>query len=486
MSNSELRRIENLKRLLAPRHIAFIGGQDADYAARQCARRFKGTVSGVNPKRSEMGGQPCYPTVHDLPQVPDAVFLATPREAALQTVADLNGIGAGGVVCFTAGYGETGSVGRKSEQELIQAAGNMALVGPNCYGVINYVHDATLWPFGAGACKCRKGAALIMQSGMITADMAMNQRSVPLAYVISAGNQAMLAVEDYIDVLVDDPRVSGFGIYVEGIISIEKFAAACLKALYAGKPILLLKAGSSSIGANLAVSHTGSLSGADEAHQALFDLFGVIRVRSPELMLEALKFMTISGIPEGRRIAAFTCSGGEALMVADDLIHKTELNVVMLNLTSVESVRAAVEHIRGVIASRCLEQKSHGLLIESMVENAVHELLVGVQSDPQFGLTMVIASGGILVELYKDSQTVLLPTDAGTVIQALSRLKCHPLLCGYRGRAQCDIDKLVDTIMKIAEFAESNSGDLVEMDVNPLMVLPEGAIIADALIRMRR
>ncbi len=709
MSNCELQRIANLKRLLAPEHIVFIGGRDADYAARQCARRFKGTVSGVNPKRSEMGGQPCYPTVQDLPQVPDAVFLATPREAALKTVADLNGIGAGGVACFTAGYGETGPAGIKSEQKLVQAAGNMALVGPNCYGVINYVHDAILWPFGAGAHKCRKGAALIMQSGMITADMAMNQRSVPLAYVISVGNQAMLAVEDYMDVLIDDPQVSVFGIYVEGIIHLEKFAAACLKALFAGKPILLLKAGSSSIGASLAVSHTGSLSGADEAHQALFDLFGVIRVRSPELMLEALKFMTISGIPEGRRIAAFTCSGGEALMVADycernglelpqpsestvqklaellpdiatisnpldyttplwgnrevmpkvfaaaledgpdaavfiqdyppaefdannalyradgksfmdavnaagipagicselsenfdlesreiyagggvtpmqgfdrgldalvlaceyhhnreriltnsqrgefriikaatqlqappllprslneweskrmlskfglqvpvgrylpipqisqaaavagqigfpvvvklvadDLIHKTELNVVVPNLTSRESVRAAVGHIRTVMANNCLEQKSHGLLIESMVGNAVHELLVGVQSDPQFGLTMVIASGGILVELYKDSQTVLLPTDAGTVIQALSRLKCHPLLCGYRGRAHCDIGKLVDTIMKIAEFAESNSGDLVEMDVNPLMVLPDGAIVADALIRMRR
>ncbi len=710
MPNDDLQRLENLKRLLAPEHIAFIGGRDADYAARQCARRFRGTVSGVNPKRSEMGGQPCYPTVKDLPEAaPDAVFLVTPKEAALQVVADLNEMGAGGVVCFTAGYGETGAVGRKSERELIQAAGNMALVGPNCYGVINYVHDAILWSFGAGACKCRKGAALIMQSGMITADMAMNQRSVPLAYVISAGNQAMLAVEDYIDVLVDDPQVSGFGIYIEGIINIEKVAAACLKVLYAGKPILLLKAGSSSIGASLAVSHTGSLSGSDEAHQALFDLLGVIRVRSPELMLETLKFMTISGTPEGRRIAAFTCSGGEALMVADycernglalpqpsesscrklagllpdiatisnpldyttplwgnrevmpkvfaaaledgfdaalfiqdyppaefdadnslyradgksfmdavnaagipagicselsenfdlesreiyvgggvtpmqgfdrgldalalacdyhhnrerilangqrgefriiksatqrqtpeclprslneweskrmlskfglqvpagrflpisqisqaaaaagqtgfpvvvklvadDLIHKTELNVVMLNLTSVESVRAAVEHIRGVIASRCLEQKSHGLLIESMVENAVHELLVGVQADPQFGLTMVIASGGILVELYKDSQTVILPTDTDTVKQVLSRLRCYPLLCGFRGRAQCDIDKLVDTIMKIAEFAESNSGDLVEMDVNPLMVLPEGAIIADALIRMRR
>jgi len=128
---------ENLTRLLAPRHIAFIGGRDADYAARQCARRFKGAVWGVNPKRSEMGGQPCYPSVKDLPQAPDAVFLAIPRTAALQTVADLSAIGAGGVACFTAGYRETGEGGRKAERELIRAAGNMALVGPNCYGLIN-------------------------------------------------------------------------------------------------------------------------------------------------------------------------------------------------------------------------------------------------------------------------------------------------------------------------------------------------------------
>lgn len=703
MPDNELKRIGNLKRLLAPEHIAFIGGQDADYAARQCARRFKGTISGVNPKRSEMGGQPCYPTVKDLPEAPDAVFLATPKASTLQILRDLNAVDAGGIVCFTAGYGETGDEGKKSEQELVQAAGNMALIGPNCYGLINYVHDATLWPFGAGSCECEKGAALIMQSGMITADMAMNQRSVPLSYVISAGNQAMLTVEDYIDVLVDDPRVSGFGIYIEGIINIEKFAAACIKALRAKKPVLLLKAGSSSIGASLAVSHTGSLSGRDEAHQALFDLLGVIRVRSPELMLETLKFMTISGVPEGRRIAAFTCSGGEALMVADycernnlilpqpsestcgklrellpdiatisnpldyttplwgnrevmpkvfaaaledgfdaaifiqdyppeefeadnscyradgksymdavnsagvpagicselsenfDLIsreiyasggvtpmqgfdrgldamvltidyrqnrerilgnrqrrefrvikagtqsentrllneweskqmlmesglevpdcrflplsetsqagvvaaqtgfpvavklvadgvaHKTELNAVVLNLSSVESVTVAVENICTAIAQNNLEEESHGLLIEPMVENPVHELLIGVQSDPQFGLIMVIASGGIWVELYKDARTILLPTNENDVSRALSQLKCYPLLCGYRGRTQCDIDKLIDTIMKIAEFAESKSAQLVEMDVNPLMVLPATAIIADALIRV--
>ena len=82
---------KNLARLLAPRHIAFIGGSDADYSARQCAKQFAGPVWGVNPRRSEMGGQPCYASVHDLPEPPDAVFLATPKSATLEVVRDLAG-----------------------------------------------------------------------------------------------------------------------------------------------------------------------------------------------------------------------------------------------------------------------------------------------------------------------------------------------------------------------------------------------------------
>ena len=141
---------DNLRRLLAPRHIAFIGGSDADFSARQSAAQFDGPVWGVNPNRGTLGGVPCYNSVAELPQAPDAVFLATPRAAATETVRQLSRIGAGGVACFTAGYGELGAAGQRAEAELVEAAGELALVGPNCYGLVNFTNGALLWPFGAG------------------------------------------------------------------------------------------------------------------------------------------------------------------------------------------------------------------------------------------------------------------------------------------------------------------------------------------------
>ena len=311
------KRRANLKRLLRPRHIAFIGGADASYAAQQCAETFDGQVWGVNPKRSTMGAVRCYPDVASLPDAPDAVFLATPRKAAAGIVQQLSDRGAGGVACFTAGYGELGEAGRKDEQALIEAAGDMALVGPNCYGLINYTNGAVLWPFGAGRHRCEKGFALVMQSGMLPANCTMNDRSAPISYVVSAGNQSLLAIEDYIDVLVDDDSVSAIGLYIEGIKDLNTFCRAGRKALLANKPVVVLKAGRSQLAADLAVSHTGSLSGSDDAFQALFDRLGMIRVDAPVTMLETLKFLSVSGAPTGRKLAAFTCSGGDAAMVAD-------------------------------------------------------------------------------------------------------------------------------------------------------------------------
>ena len=193
----------------------------------------------------------------------------------------------------------------------------MALVGPNCYGLINYTIGEILWPFGAGDSRVDKGVALVMQSGMLPANLTMNDRSVPIAYIISAGNQAVLTIEDYLDVLVDDPRVTALGLYVEGIIDIDKFAEVAIRALQNGKPIVALKAGRSRLAEQISISHTGSLAGTDEAFQAYFDQLGIIRVDAPVDLLETLKLLSVSGAPKGNRIAAFTCSGGDAAMVAD-------------------------------------------------------------------------------------------------------------------------------------------------------------------------
>ena len=311
-------RRKNLKRLFAPRHAAFIGGNGAELAAHQCViGGFEGDIWGVNPKRDQMAGQPCFARVEDLPEGPDAVFLAVPSGGAIETVDALRRVGAGGIVCYSAGFGELGPEGAGQERALVEAAGDMAFVGPNCSGMLNFVRNAALWPFHHGGKPVERGAALITQSGMLGTTVTMNQRALPFAYIISAGNQGMLGVEDFLDELIEDSRVSAIGLYIEGLRDVRKFTAAAIKALQAGKPIVAQKVGTSEIGAQSTITHTGSLSGADDLYSALFDRLGVIRVKSTVTMIETLKLVTIAGIPKGGRLAGLTCSGGDSTMLAD-------------------------------------------------------------------------------------------------------------------------------------------------------------------------
>jgi acyl-CoA synthetase (NDP forming) len=132
----------------------------------------------------------------------------------------------------------------------------------------------------------------------------MNRRSAPLAYVVSAGNQAMLGVEDYLEVLVGDPAVAAVGLHLEGLRDATRFCQAAIGALEAGVPIVALKTGTSDIGRRLTTTHTGSLAGEDEVYQALFDRLGIIRVDSPVQLLETLKVLSLTGVPHGRRLTA--------------------------------------------------------------------------------------------------------------------------------------------------------------------------------------
>ncbi len=311
-------RRRNLQRLLNPRHVALVGGGDAVAAATECARiGFEGPVWPVNPGRDEIGGHACFASVDDLPEAPDAVFLAVPRAAAIDVLRQLSAKGAGGVVCYTAGFREMGEDGAALEVDLVEAAGDMALVGPNCYGLINYLGKVALWPFAHGGYAPGYGAAIITQSGMLSSDLTMSQRSVPFAYMISAGNQSVLALEDFVDALCTTEEVRAFGLHIEGLQDVPRFVEAAHKALQAGKPIVALKTGSSQVGSQLTQSHTGSLSGSDELYSALFEKLGIIRVHSPAQLLETLKFLMVAGVPSGRCVAGFTCSGGGATMLAD-------------------------------------------------------------------------------------------------------------------------------------------------------------------------
>lgn len=686
----------NLDRLLKPRHVAVIGGRDAETVAAECKRiGFTGPFWPVNPKRSQIGGHACFASVDDLPEAPDAVFLAVPKDAAIEALQKLNAMGAGGVVCYTAGFGETGAEGADAEARLVAAAGDLALVGPNCYGVINYVDKVALWPFTHGGSCPGHGAAIITQSGMLSSDFTMSQRGVPFAYMVSAGNQTLLRLEDFVDALCERPEVRAIGLHIEGLKDVQAFERAALKSLALGKPIVALKTGTSRLGSSLTVSHTGSLSGTEELYDALFDRLGIIRAGSPAQLLETVKFLCVAGVPKGRRLAGLTCSGGGATMLADyaerldlsftppdaataaqlrsqlpstatvsnpldyttpiwgipektrpvfdtlfaqghdaavivqdypapgldeskpyyrndtlsfiaaakaralpaavcstipenldeetrsflvaqgvapmqgieqcmaaiaaaawhgerraeiaasptapllppqpagdarlideaaaktllaakgiavphsqtgrgadiaalsrelgypvalkmvsaKLPHKTEAGAVRLGLSSAEEVTAAVQRMRADVAAYNPAALTDVFLVEAMVAQPVAELMVSIRRDPQFGLAMTLAAGGILVELLADAATVLLPASRADLARALSRLKISRLLDGYRGRPVADREALLDALERLAAFAADPANKVAEIEINPLFVGVQESCAVDVLMQ---
>jgi succinyl-CoA synthetase beta subunit len=158
--------------------------------------------------------------------------------------------------------------------------------------------------------------------------------------------------------------------------------------------------------------------------------------------------------------------------------HKSEAGAVRLNLKSAEEIRAVAE---------ALLPLGTGLYVERMVEGGVAELIVGFTRDAVFGPVMTLGSGGVLVELLKDSATLLLPASHAEIEAALRGLKLFPLLDGYRGRARADLAAAIDAIAGIADFVVARGDAVEELDINPLIVCKqgEGAWIADALLVTR-
>jgi acetyl-CoA synthetase len=313
----EIRR-RNMARLLRPRHIAVIGGAAAVETIRQLDHiGFTGAVWPVNPKRESMEGRPCYASVADLPEGPDAAVVAVPAAHCPGVFAALNARGAGGGICFAAGFAEDGIA--DLEQRLVESAGDVALVGPNCHGIINCLDRVALWPDDHGADPAESGFALISQSGNVALSATFQQRSAPFGYVIGTGNQAQLGIEDFIDALLDDPRIRAIGLFVEGLRDIGRFARAARRALEAGIPIVAIKVGASAEGARASQSHTAALTGSDSVYDALFDRLGIRRAETLTELIETLKLLSVTGPLQGNEVVSLSCSGGEAAIMGDRL-----------------------------------------------------------------------------------------------------------------------------------------------------------------------
>jgi acyl-CoA synthetase (NDP forming) len=314
--------------LTAPRNAVLVGASDrpGSWAARVWHNlnryQFPGPIYLINPRRTEIWGQPCYPDFKALPEAPDHMVVLVPAAGVIDTLKRGAAAGARSATVFSAGFGEgfdaqAAALGR--ELAAVIADTGLAVSGPNCMGnvcarsrLVTLTEDRPL--------AVRPGpVALVGQSGgmMIFTNQALQERGIWPEYLITSGNEAGLAIADYIAFFAAQPELEVVIIYVEAISNPAKFKAACRMARAAGKSIVAVKLGRSQAGRNAAMAHTGSLAGSVEAFDAVAGEVGVILADTLDDAVEITELLVHTGAPPGRRLGAVTLSGAYRGLLLD-------------------------------------------------------------------------------------------------------------------------------------------------------------------------
>lgn len=283
---------------------------------------FSGDIWPINPRATEIAGLRCFASVEDLPSAPDVAIVLLGVERAEAAVRDLSAKGCKVAIVLASGYGEAGVEGRRRQDALRGAAGEMRLLGPNTIGAMDLSNGIVLSASGAleGDHIPRGGISVASQSGGILGALLSRAaaRGIGFCKLASTGNEADLDIADLIAAYARDPATTVIAAYIEGIRSVEKFRQAAFAARDAGKPLVVYKVGRSESGARAAVSHTGAMAGEDRTYDALFRQVGAIRADTLGDLLDLPAMLATRRPLMGRRIAVLTSTGGAGSLVADN------------------------------------------------------------------------------------------------------------------------------------------------------------------------
>ena len=314
--------MRDLTRLLKPKSIAVIGGgawcASIISAGKQIG--FDGPLHPVHPTGKQIAGHKSLRSLEEVPGPIDAAFIGVNRHATLDVVAQLRRLKAGGAICFASGFSEAAAedaAAQDLQTALIEAAGEMPILGPNCYGFVNAFDGCAIWPDQHGCSRVQRGVAILTQSSNIAINLTMQNRGLPIGYMLTCGNQAQTAQTDIALQLLDDERVTAIGLHIEGFGNLRGWEALAQKARTKGVTLIALKSGVSQQAQAAAVSHTASLTGSDTGADAFLQRLGIRRARSLPVFLESLKLAHQFGPLSSNRIASISCSGGEAALAAD-------------------------------------------------------------------------------------------------------------------------------------------------------------------------
>ncbi len=321
-----------LDKLVAPRSIALVGASDRAGSFGQRTQtnlaRFTGDLYLVNPKREEIDGVLCYPTVADLPVAPDCVIIATPRETVEPVLDQCIARGAGAAVIFASGFSEVGRPELVALQERIAAkarTGGLRIAGPNTIGHINYgigagltFMDGIYLDLGIDAAPETRSIGLVSQSGALGIGITQAmQIGHFFSHALTCGNSCDVDIADCIAYLARDPAAKVIAVNFEGHADPRRVEAACKIASDADKPVVVFKMATGESGAVAAASHTGSLAGAHETYRSMFEHAGAVMVDEYEALLETAAFFAKARPNQGAGVAVVTGSGGAGIMAAD-------------------------------------------------------------------------------------------------------------------------------------------------------------------------
>jgi acyl-CoA synthetase (NDP forming) len=279
---------------------------------------FEGKGYPVNPKEDEILGLRSYPSVADVPEIPDLAVIVVPPRSVLEVVKECVNKGVKAGIVITAGFAELGERGAKLEREVLDAAraGGMMLVGPNCNGIMNpfeklYIQFPPYFvPPGP--------IAIVAQSGNVVDALARQimLRGLGCSICISSGNEADLHIEDYLEYLTGDSRTRVILGYTEGFKDGKRFFEVA-REVSREKPIVMIKPGTTSAGAKASLSHTASFAGSDAVFGAVCKQSGIVRVNNLEDLLNLGIAFLRQPLPKGRRVGIVTGGGGAGVLTAD-------------------------------------------------------------------------------------------------------------------------------------------------------------------------
>jgi acetyltransferase len=319
--------VRNLEAFFQPSSVALIGASDREGSLGSLVLRnlkdggFKGKIWLVNHRHAEVGGQPAWPSVQALPQVPDLAVICTPANSVPDIVAALGHKGTRAVVVITAGLKQpSGMIGLTLEQAMLNAAKPhlLRVLGPNCIGLL--VPGVGLNASFAPASALQGKLAFVTQSGALATAMLdwANSRSIGFSHFISLGDSADVDFGDALDYLASDVGTRAILLYAESIKSARKFMSAA-RAAARNKPVIVVKSGRAPDGARAAASHTGALAGSDIVLDAAIRRAGMLRVDTLESLFDAAETLAYVRPLHGERLAILTNGGGAGVLAADAL-----------------------------------------------------------------------------------------------------------------------------------------------------------------------